>query len=98
MAEQPLSRQSSYAERGLEVITVWPCDHGNVLVEHVAVPLGATCHQCGAHPRHFVPKTTFDNCEQYATDGWAWLDKALAALGIETVFEIPEPQDGVADV
>lgn len=26
--------------------------------------------------------------EKYAAEGWAWLDEALEALGIKTVFEI----------
>lgn len=40
------------------VISVWPCDHGNVLVEHSAVPLGMACSQCGAHPEHYVPRVS----------------------------------------
>jgi hypothetical protein len=30
------------------------------------------------------------NCEEYASEGWGWLDDALAALGAETVFDIPK--------
>lgn len=38
--------------------------------------------------------------EDYAREGWAWLDAALNALGVETVFDIPgwrefeSPADG----
>lgn len=32
--------------------------------------------------------------EQYAKDGWDWLQEALDALGVETVFDIPDSKSG----
>lgn len=36
-----------------------------------------------------------ETARQVADDGWAWVEKALAALGVETVFDIPaaSPRD-----
>jgi hypothetical protein len=31
-----------------------------------------------------------DKWKKYAAEGWAWLDEALKALGVETVFDIPK--------
>jgi hypothetical protein len=33
---------------------------------------------------------SLNEAESYAAEGWKWLDDALAALGVKTVFEIPK--------
>lgn len=38
-----------------ERIAVWPCDHGNVLVESGPAKPGYTCHECGAVATTYVP-------------------------------------------
>jgi hypothetical protein len=35
-----------------------------------------------------------DEAEAYAKEGWDWLDAALKALGVESVFDIPGWKDG----
>jgi hypothetical protein len=34
-----------------------------------------------------------DAAEAYAKEGWYWVDEALAALGVKTVFEIPRRKE-----
>lgn len=39
---------------GTPVIAVWPCEHGNVLVEPGPARPGYRCHECGATARTYV--------------------------------------------
>lgn len=77
-------------------INLWRCPD----CEWVGISEDGHCRQFDEHPDGpriplepvvYVPKEALDATEEYAKEGWAWLDDALAALGAETVFDIPKP-------
>lgn len=43
-----------------EVISVWPCGHGAVVVENGTIPKLYACHECGATARRYVPAAALD--------------------------------------
>jgi ABC-type ATPase with predicted acetyltransferase domain len=65
-----------------DVVAVWPCDHGNVLVESGKAKPGYQCHECGAVAETYVKAQTLLG----ATTADRLLDELVEAAGDDRRF------------